>query len=152
DRAAGLHSLSDPLEAFAIYTASVGVLASTTWMLKIHQHRATINAVTPTFFSFVVLAVVIGCGPLMVFGRQLYDARHHGVSTYHQLAHEYVGAFRRKWLAESRGDEPSSVLGTSDIQSLNDLMGSYRSVDDTRLYPFGVRELVALWTGEFVPM
>jgi len=37
------------------------------------------------------------------------------------------------------------VLGTTDIQSLNDLGGSFKTADATRLYPFGAGTLTRLW-------
>lgn len=84
-----------------------------------------------------------------MFSRKLYRARHRDSAAYHGLAREYADEFRRKWLAEH---PQHRVLGTTDIQSLNDLGQSLETAEATRLYPFGGRTVVRLWAGVFLPM
>jgi hypothetical protein len=148
DQAAGLKVLSGPTEAFAVFVASLSAMASATWMMKLHAHATTLKTLSPLFFTFVVVVIILACAPLMLFSRKLYRARHRDANAYHRLARDYVDAFRTKWLAEGT----SAVLGTSDIQSLNDLGGSFRTAEATRLYPFGVRTIINLWTGVLVPL
>lgn len=150
DQAAGLKILSSPIDAFALYVAAYASLASVAWMVKLHDHRATLETINSTFFAFVIAAVVVACCPLLVFFRDLYRARDRDTRDYHALAREYVDEFRRKWIT-GRADAPP-VLGTSDIQGLNDLIGSYKAADSTRLYPFGVRDVINVCAGALVPM
>jgi len=150
DQAAGLKILSIPIDAFALYVAAYASIAAVDWMVKVHDHRATLETISAIFFAFVLAAIVLACSPLLVFFRDLYRARLRDTTAYHALAREYVDEFRRKWIT-GRADA-SPVLGTSDIQSLNDLIGSYEATDSTRLYPFGVRDIINVCAGALVPM
>ncbi len=150
DQAAGLTILSSPIDAFALYVAADASIVAVAWMVKLHDHRATLETISSSFFALVVAAIVIACSPLLVFLRDLHEARHRDTTDYHALAREYVDEFRRKWIT-GRADA-SPVLGTSDIQSLNDLIGSYKAADSTRLYPFGVRDIINVCAGALVPM
>ena len=104
-----------------------------TWQREVH---------TPRTFS------AISCGPQLAYIGQLYPARHREVRHYHRFASEYVRDFHRKWLLRPSDDE----LGSQDIQALNDLGGSYGTLDKTRLFPVGPRLLGAIWMAALVPM
>jgi hypothetical protein len=150
DRAAGLRVLSQPIDAFSIFVASVASLLSASWMMKLHDHRATLQTLSPLFVAFAVIVLVIACGPLLVFSRQLYRVRYRDVEAYHDLARDYVDELRRKWITERSGE--SSLLGTPDIRTLNDLGGSYRTTEETRVIAFGVSNIARVWVGALVPM
>jgi hypothetical protein len=149
DRAAGLKILTGPTDAFALYLAAIMSMVSASWWERISAGLETLQSLTPRFFTFFVGAVVVACGPLMLFSRQLYRARHRDATALHGLARDYADAFRAKWLGRHPGE---SVLGTSDIQSLADLANSYRNSDETRLYPFGVRTIIMLGAGALIPL
>jgi len=136
--------VSSPVDAFAVFASTVSSLASVSWL----ERGLSLQAQAPTFLAFVIAAVIVSCGPLLLFSRKLYRSRHREESSYHALAREYVDAFRTKWLAP----EQPAVLGTADIQSLNDLGGAYRTADSTRIYPFGPRTIINLWAGALAPM
>jgi hypothetical protein len=80
----------------------------------------------------------------------LYRARHREIDRYNRLALEYVRSFQRRWIEERSGRD--ELLGSSDLQSLNDLCGAYEHLDRTRLVPFGPRTLVGLLVAAVVPM
>ena len=149
DRAAGLRMLNLPIDAFAVFVASLSAVLSAVWCLKCYEKLTTIEKLTPEFFTFVVLAIVVACGPLFAFTAKIYNTRHRDLGKYHVLARQYATDFRRTWLVE-HGDR--SPLGTSDIQSLNDLGGAYRTTEDTRLWPFGARTIIAIGLCAIVPM
>lgn len=150
DGAAGLKPLSLPTSAFATYAAGLTCIVSAQWSTKIVQGEATIQAFIPTFVVITLVVLVLACGPLVLFALHVCNARHRDLTRYHVFAHEYVQQFKRKWLA----DEPTErlVLGLSDIQSLNDLGGSYEKTEKTSMFPFGVRTLVTLWMGIVLPV
>lgn len=150
DQAAGLRLLSIPIDAFAIFLAANASIASAAWMTQIvHDHRVTLESILPYFVTAFAIGLIIACGPLLLFVRQIYRARLRDATAYHVLAREYVDEFRRKWIAE-HPDEPP--LGTPDIQSLNDIGGSFQTAEDTRLVPFGARSIITLSAGALAPM
>ena len=84
----------------------------------------------PSFFLLLVL------GPLCVFAPRLAQLKREGLLEYGALASRYVDGFDQKWL---RGGAPpdEQLVGTGDIQSLNDLAGSFEIVKNMRPFPFG---------------
>jgi hypothetical protein len=150
DGAAGFKVLGAPVDSFALFVAANCSVASAAWTTQIVEHGATVQMFVPRFIAFVVLAMVLACGPLFLFSPKIYRARLYDVHQYHALAREYVDAFRRKWILERDPTEP--VLGVPDIQSLNDVGGSYDKADATRAFAFGVRSVLVLWIGAVLPM
>jgi hypothetical protein len=149
DRRGGLEMLAGPADAFAIFIAAIMSMSAAAWWDRISAGETTIQSLTPQFFTILVVAVVVACGPLVLFSRQLYRARHRDATAYHALAHEYVDAFRAKWLTQ-RSTEP--LLGTRDIRSLSELGTSYEAAQDTRMYVFGLRTLIGICVGAVLPM
>lgn len=90
-------------------------------------------------FALVATMILIVFGPLLVFSPQLARARRVGMREYGVLAQRYVRGFDAKWL---RGNAPEEELvGSGDIQSLNDLNGAFDMVRSMRL---------VLWTKEAI--
>lgn len=150
DRAAGIGFLSEPINGFSGFVLALSALMASGWSTQILAGRASLQTFVPEFVAFVVLAAIFACGPLLLFIGMLYRARHREIDHYNGLALDYVRAFHRKWI-EDRSDR-DELLGTSDLQSLNDLCGAYASLDKTRLVPFGLRALAGLLVAAIVPM
>jgi len=154
DQAAGVRMLGNPIDAFSVFVAANMVVVSAAWTVKINAGEATLESLAPRFIVFMLLVLAVACGPLLLFSAQIYRARHHDLSRYHAFAHDYVSAFRQKWITGGasgpRTDE--SPLGTPDLQSLNDLDGSFEKSDSTRALPFGKRPLIVMWLAGLLPM
>jgi hypothetical protein len=63
-------------------------------------------------------------GPLLIFTPLLIKVRRRGVERYGSFANRYAKLFDEKWIAPEKV-EALDPLGTPDLQSLNDLDGSY---------------------------
>jgi hypothetical protein len=150
DRAAGIGFLSEPINGFSGFVVALSALLASGWLTRILHHRVPLQSFVPEFIAFVVLAASFACGPLLLFIGVLYRARHREIDRYNRLALEYVRAFQRRWVEERSGRD--ELLGSSDLQSLNDLCGAYEHLDRTRLVPFGPRTLVGLLVAAVVPM
>lgn len=150
DHTAGLAFLDEPTDAFALFVASLASVASAAWIEQLHAGHVTLSMLAPTFGTFLVLALVLAFGPLLLFSGHLYRTRRRDLPLHHELALTYARAFKHKWLQRPRTDEP--VLGTPDLQSLNDLAGGFDTTDQTRLIPITPRPVVLVVSGAFVPM
>lgn len=148
DHAAGLAFLAGPISAFTGFLFGVSCVLSAAWGTQILHGRTTMQGLIPSFVVFVIIAVVVACGPQLAYIGQLYNARYRETWHYHTFALEYVRDFQRKWLLKPASDE----LGSPDIQSLNDLGGSYGTLEKTRLLPIGKRMLVSLVLAALIPM
>lgn len=150
DRAAGIGFLAAPIHGFSGFVAATSALLASAWATRILAGRASVQALAPELVAFVILAVILACGPLLPFAGMLYRARYRELVRYNGLALDYVRAFDRKW-AESRPD-PERLLGTPDLQSLNDLHGAYGSLVKTRLVPFDPWLIAVICVAALVPM
>ncbi|HEX7835981.1 MAG TPA: hypothetical protein VF469_00895 [Kofleriaceae bacterium] len=150
DHAAGIGFLGEPIHGFSSFALAISTLLASTWATRIVAGRATAQTFVPEFIVFLVLAVLLACGPLVLFMGMLYRARQREIARYNALALDYVRAFHRKWI-EERSDAVE-LLGTADLQSLNDLGGAFASLEDARLVPFGPRLIVSVLVAAVIPM
>ena len=81
----------------------------------------------PEIVAAVVFLLLLVLGPLCVFAPRLAQVKRQGLLEYGALASRYVDEFDQKWL---RGGAPldEPLVGSGDIQSLNDLAGSFEVV------------------------
>ncbi len=136
DRAGGLGFLAGSVAAFVPLLLAQGVLLAGMIANRIFYEGATLLAFKPEVAAAVVFMLLLVLGPLSVFALQLPTCKRQGLLEYGALASSYVCGFERKWLRDPPPqDEP--LVGSGDIQSLNDLAGSFEIVERMRLFPFG---------------
>lgn len=136
DRAGGLGFLAGSVAAFVPILLAQGVLLAGMIANRIFYEGATLLAFKPEVAAAVVFMLLLVLGPLSVFALQLSKCKRQGLLEYGALASSYVCGFERKWLRDPPPqDEP--LVGSGDIQSLNDLAGSFEIVEGMRLFPFG---------------
>jgi hypothetical protein len=149
DRTCGLKFVLAPIDAFAFLVSAISVVAAASWLMPILNGKP-LQSFVPTFIIFVVTAIVVAWGPLLLFSRQIYNTRSQTYAAYTAFAHEYVADFRMRWLNPER--HKSEVLGTADLQSLADLGNSFAAPDETRILPLSGRVLVTLVVAALWPM
>jgi hypothetical protein len=135
DRAAGLGFLGASVIAFKPLLLSQGVLFAGQIANHIFYEGETLLDFKPEIIAITIFYSLLILGPLCVFAPCLAKVKRQGLLEYGALANRYVQEFEQKWL---RGPVPQdeSLVGTGDIQSLNDLAGSFEVVQSTRLFPF----------------
>ena len=141
DRAAGLGFLSGSIYAFSpIVVAQSAVVAGQLASLIIHAGRSLMGFKVGVvgFLAFLMASIV---GPLTVFAPNLWRARRDALAAFGSLASRYVETFEEKWLA---GNATKPLPGSAAVQTLSDLGNSYRAIQDTRLMPFGWRDVALL--------
>jgi len=136
DRAAGLGFLGGSAAAFMPLLLSQGTLLAGQIANHIFYEGQTLLDFKPEIVAAVVFLLLLVLGPLCVFAPRLAQAKRQGLLEYGALASRYVDGFDQKWL---RGGAPSDeqLIGSGDIQSLNDLAGSFEIVHSMRPFPFG---------------
>ena len=105
----------------------------------------------PEIVGAVVFLLLVVLGPLCVFAPRLAQAKRQGLLEYGSLASRYVDEFDQKWL---RGTAPADeqLIGSGDIQSLNDLAGSFEVVNSMRPFPFSKTILLQTAIAVLVPV
>jgi hypothetical protein len=90
-------------------------------------------------------------GPLLVFTRQLAEAKRTGLREYGTFAERYVRQFDSKWLQHGEADQ-EALLGSGDIQSLADLANSFGVIRNMRLAPISRTAILQLTAAVIVPI
>ena len=151
DEAAGLGFVGEAqrffgMILFAFSLGSTGVLAR-----EIVYDHVPLVSYAPTIATYVVFALLIVVGPLMVFTGVLLRTKRVGLHQYGRLATSYTGAFHQKWI-EHKTPEPEPLLGSADIQSLADLGNSYGYVEKMKPLPVDPRTLLHLVLTSLLPL
>ncbi len=131
---------------FAFSLASAGVLARTI----VYDHIPLVSF-APAIAAYVVIAVVIVVGPLVLFAGILLRTKRIGLLQYGTLATAYTGSFHQKWI-KHHDPEREPLLGTSDIQSLADLGNSYNYIENMKPLPVDFRTLLHLVIASLLPL
>ena len=111
--------------------------------------------VPPTSFAISIAATVIGStltliAPLIFFSTKLIDVKQRALLEYGTLAAQYTRAFAAKWLrTDPPPDEP--ILGTPDLQSLNDLGGSFGLIKNMSPLPITMSQVIMLVLAAALP-
>jgi hypothetical protein len=151
DEAAGLGFVGEAqrffgMILFAFSLGSTGVLAR-----EIVYDHIPLATFAPTIASYVVIALLIVIGPLMVFSGVLLKTKRVGLHQYGALATAYTGSFHQKWI-EHKTPEQEPLLGSADIQSLSDLGNSYGYVEKMKPLPVDPRTLLHLVLASLLPL
>ena len=150
DRAGGLSALAWPVTAFAGLVLAVGVTLSAAWANQLLSHRTTLPGLLPNLLAYMLGALALAVWPLLLFSWQLFRARRQALYDYNKLAFEYANVFDDKWIAGAR--PAGDALGSSDIQSFNDLRGVFQGLESTRWFVFGPRKVFDVWAAAILPM
>ena len=110
-----------------------------------------LEALTRPLVTLVVTTLALFLGPLFFFGPRLLEVKRRGHREYGVLATAYVRGFDAKWL-RARAPAGEHLLGNPDIQSLNDLAGSFDVIRRMRVVPFGLGLVVTLVAATLAPM
>jgi hypothetical protein len=100
---------------------------------------------------YVVAALILLLGPLIVFTGMLFQTKRVGLLQYGALANSYTGQFHEKWIG-GRNPEHEPLLGSGDIQSLADLANSFSVVQKMKVMPIDPRTIIQLVVSSLLPM
>jgi hypothetical protein len=131
---------------FAFSLGSAGVLARSV----VYDH-IPLASFAPAIAAYVVVAIVIVVGPLVLFAGILLKTKRMGLLQYGTLATAYTGSFHQKWI-KHHDPEREPLLGTSDIQSLADLGNSYSYIEKMKPLPVDFRTLLHLVVASLLPL
>jgi hypothetical protein len=151
DEAAGLGFVGEAqrffgMILFAFSLGSTGVLAR-----EIVYDHVPLVSYAPSIATYVVCALLIVVGPLIVFTGVLLKTKRVGLHQYGTLATNYTGSFHQKWI-EHKTPEQEPLLGSADIQSLADLGNSYGYVEKMKSLPVDPRTLLHLVLASLLPL
>lgn len=154
DLAGGLNILGDSPYAIAVFVFAIGAVLSAALIMQVSYEGASIVSYHKIFFVYLLLAVMISFGPMLVFIGKLDRLRQQGLRDYGALVSRHAQLFDEKWVKRSgvTEDIDEIPLGSPDISSISGLNKSYETVKRMRFFPFGMRALVVLAAAALIPM
>ncbi len=150
DRTAGIGFLNKCAHAFSLFLLGQGALLSGYIAGQVIHNRLDIQNFKLEAAALIVLHMIVGFGPLMVFAPKLLKAKLEGSLVYGKLASRYVGGFESKWIDGDPNRE--DLLGTSDIQSLADISNSYTVLEQMKIVPFGTYDVLFMIALTLLPL
>jgi len=143
DRTGGISFLGRSTNAFAPILFAQGAVLAGLLASQIFYAGQNLMAFQVQIASFVAFFVVVIFAPLTVFIPHLVRAKRRGMGEFGRLASRYTQEFEQKWI---QGGAPAdeALLGSADVQSLADLGNSYSFVQEMRLVPFGLKDVIRL--------
>lgn len=143
DRAGGIGFLGGSIVAFTPVLLAQSALLSGVVFSRVLTGAGTAMDFRGEIGILVVFLVAQIVVPLLFFAPDLAAAQRSAIRRFGLLSTTYARDFERKWL---QGNAPvgEELLGSGDIQSLNDLAGSHEVVREMRPVPFGLPAFVRL--------
>ncbi|HEU0179618.1 MAG TPA: hypothetical protein VFV58_35760 [Blastocatellia bacterium] len=154
DLAGGLNILGDSPYAIAVFVFAIGAVLSAALIMQVSYMGASVVIYHNVFIVYLLLALVISFGPLLVFIGKLDRLRQRGLRDYGTLASRHAQLFDEKWIKRTGVTEDivEIPLGSPDVSSISGLKSSYETVKRMRFFPFGLRALVFLVAAALIPM
>jgi hypothetical protein len=141
DRAGGLGFLAASIDAFTPVLVAQSVQISGLIFSRVINGAGTAMEYRDEIGFCVLLLTAQVAVPLLFFVPDLISARRSALRRFGLLATTYAADFERKWMQGPR-DDGEELLGSGDIQSLNDLAGAHEVVREMRPFPFNARVLI----------
>jgi hypothetical protein len=151
DGAAGLGFLGIAQMSFAALLVPLALTVGARGVFWVQYGGGTFDALKYSLLLFVVIALALTLGPLLVFLPKLAAVKRRGLAEYAILASQYTRRFDQKWV-HGRPPDEEPLLGSADIQSLADLGNSYGAIQGMRLIPATLGNALALVLAAVVPL
>jgi hypothetical protein len=150
DRRAGIGFVKNPTVVYcSVMLLATSTVLSASWATRIINNGETLEAFRSLFFAYVLIAILIAFGPLVLFVPHLVRARVFGIRKYGALVSDYSARFDKRWLGKTERDD---LLGTPDIQSLADLGTSYHEgIEKLGVFLFGRQDWEVLAIATLLP-
>jgi hypothetical protein len=151
DRTGGLGFLSNSVFAFVPVLVAETSLLSALIAERIWHGGATLPQFQLDILAIVAFLMLLVLLPQTFFTIQLERAWRIGVAEYGVFGSEYVDQFRQKWLC-ARPHTREALIGTSDIQSLADLVNGFDVIRTMYLVPITRNTVLRLGFAIVVPL
>ena len=149
DHAGGIAFLAHPTHAMATLLCGLTGLLAVSWAHDRMTGHLPDGMLLVHATVLVLFGAILALGPLLPFTPDLLKARFDAMYQYSGFALSYTRAFHNRWID---GKPREEVLGSADIQSLNDLIGSVESIQSMRVTAFGREHVIVLVAAILLPL
>lgn len=151
DKAGGLGFLSNSIYALEPFLLAHSILLSGMILNRIWNAGSVVFDFQMEIIGILIFILMIPLVPLLFFIFKLVKEKRMGTLRYDVVANQYVNDFRQKWITNFSKNS-SSLLGSSDIQSLADLFNSFEVSNRMRITPFDRSNVMTLIIITLLPL
>jgi len=153
DEAGGIGFLGELQASFGIVIFAVGAAIACTVGYKITVENAPWGtfATDGPWVAYVAIAPIAFLSPLLLFTRQMYEAKHDAVMEYSPAATIYGRRFEHVWIASDRYREDEFAI-VNDVQAYTNLASVFQAIESMRIVPFDLVTLGRLLLSAAGPM
>lgn len=157
DRTGGLGFLSDAQTKFGWVILAYGItnVASVVgYKIGVEGASFILPSVWGPLVGFIIGAPLLFTTPLLMFTKQLYQAKWRAIEQYHEKATERAKIFEEKWLYACNTGK-FYVMGGSELLGMKNLSEVYDHINKMRVVPFDFRsfmELMGQTLGSLLPL
>lgn len=148
DGVAGLRFLGYSPIAFVVPAFALGTMAAGMVANRVLHFGESAVAYRNSMIGVAVFAVVLFCGPLIVFSGRLLAARRQALLTYSGLARDMGAQLERKWLDRGLDDQALEAPDFSAVCDLYEIAGNVYRVNPI---PIDVKSLSFLVVAALLP-
>ncbi len=154
DHAGGINILGDSPYAISVFVFAIGLVLSAALITQVSFKGASVVVYHKVFIVYLVLAMMISFGPLLVFLGKFDRLRQLGLRDIGTLASHQTQLFDEKWVkrTEVTEDKIETPLNAPDISSISGLKASYETVRRLKFFPFDIRAIVVIAAAALIPM
>src|SRR4051812_10053013 len=148
DRAGGLAFVGLPTMAAGLFVISTTAITAASWIARVLEDQATLGELWTSAVLWASVALLLAVAPLVGFFGVLMRTYRRGLREFDQLAMSYTRMFHQRWIDRSPGPE---LLGTADLQALNDMQQACRVIRQMRPLPIEPRLLLGVIIASLFP-
>ncbi len=130
-----------------VVSAAIG----STWRTQILNHTAHLMDFKLHAIVLLLIMLIIGVGPLILFVPRLGRLHRSGILQYGTLGQIHSAEFHKKWILNRAGHE-EEFLTAPEISTLTDYASSYENVEKLQPFPLDRGAIVGLILAIAVPM
>ncbi|NNF97015.1 MAG: hypothetical protein HKM94_08830 [Halobacteria archaeon] len=152
DLTGGLGILSNGQFAFVIIFLAFGTLLSSGLAHEMLVDGSSMKEVSPIIYGIVAAQLIAIVAPLVLFTKQLVNAKRHGRREYGALGYRLSNAFDKKWNQEEAPmDQGKDILTAVDPSALADYNAVYETISSMHNFPMKVRTIAIMAVILYVP-
>lgn len=151
DFAAGLTALARPVTAFTRFVLALAAILSAAWETQLLHARTTTTALLPMVTVYLVAALAIAVGPLLLLSGRLAGSRRRSLAQYGDFMRRFALQFHAKWI-EHHPLSTAEALVAPDMSALHDLGETFQVISKTRVFVFSPRTVFTVWFAGLLPM
>jgi hypothetical protein len=150
DKAGGLGIIMIAQRSFCLLFAAIGVILSGQFIATLIYHPDAFNTIRSETIAFIVICIIFLLSPLTFFSSKLFKIKNEGLLRLGNLSADLSRKFEREWVNNLPVEK---ILEQQEVDPslIYDYTGMYISLQELRVVPVTVRDIIGMGVVLFIP-